>query len=80
MQSFHPFHLLRIGKKFFSRLQHETRERLGMGFSAGVTSFQAGENSVLLQTRARAALMQAKAEGGDTIRYVSHDIPAAMNV
>jgi diguanylate cyclase len=65
-------------KKFLTRLQNETEAHLGIGFSAGVSSFQAGENPAQLIMRARTALIQAKGEGGRQVRHGANEVPAAL--
>ena len=67
-------------KKFLLRLQKEAEEKLDLGFSAGVTSFQAGENTAQWLTRARTALVQAKGEGRRKIHAVPNEISAAINL
>lgn len=67
-------------KKFLLRLQREVEEKLDLGFSAGVTSFQAGENTAQFLTRARTALIQAKGEGRRKIHSGPNEIAAENRI
>ena len=55
-------------EKFLSRLLIQVNEMLECSFSAGVTSYRAGENRTQFLMRADAALYQAKREGKNRIR------------
>lgn len=55
-------------EKFLSRLLLQVNEMLEATFSAGVTSYRAGENKTQLLMRADTALYQAKREGKNRIR------------
>lgn len=56
-------------EKFMGRLLMSTAERMEFTFSAGVTSYQAGENKAQFVMRAVSSLAQAKREGKKQIRY-----------
>ncbi|MBI3306937.1 MAG: GGDEF domain-containing protein [Candidatus Omnitrophica bacterium] len=55
-------------EKFLSRILLQANEMLDTTFSAGVTSYRAGENRNQFLMRADAALYQAKREGKNRIR------------
>lgn len=55
-------------EKFLKRLLMQMHEMLDSTFSAGVTSFRAGENKTEFLMRADLALYQAKREGKNRIR------------
>lgn len=56
-------------EKFMSRLLAYAADRMEFTFSAGVTSYQAGENKAQFVMRALASLAQAKREGKKQVRY-----------
>ncbi|MBI3312750.1 MAG: GGDEF domain-containing protein [Candidatus Omnitrophica bacterium] len=55
-------------EKFLSRILLQVNEMLDATFSAGVTSYRAGENKTQFLMRADLALYQAKREGKNRIR------------
>lgn len=66
-------------EKFMSRLSQISEEKMQLFFSAGVTSYQAGEGKAAFLMRAFSALSQAKREGLRKVRYLaSEQIPAAL--
>lgn len=68
-------------EKFISRLVALAQERLDCSFSAGLTTFHAGETRVQLLERAAFALLQAKREGKGKVRSLpsAQDNQAALN-
>ena len=61
------------GQKFLLRVLFETQERLGTGFSAGVTSYKSGEKPSDLLARLNLAIHAAKREGKNKIRALVAD-------
>lgn len=57
-------------EKFLSRLQLLGHERIDISFSAGVTSYRAGESPSQFLERSKIALQQARREGTKKIRCV----------
>ncbi len=57
-------------QKFLNRVLIEAEEKLDAGFSAGLTTYQAGEKSADLQTRLELAIAAARREGKKKIRAV----------
>ena len=66
-------------EKFMSRLFVYAAERMDFTFSAGVTSYQAGENKAQFVMRALASLSQAKREGKKQVRYAVAESPSTAN-
>jgi diguanylate cyclase (GGDEF)-like protein len=51
------------GEKFLLRLMAQAEEQIDVSFSAGLTSYHAGENKAQFLIRAKSALEKAKTEG-----------------
>ena len=57
-------------EKFLQRIQILSHERIDASFSAGVTSYRAGESPSQFLERAKIALSEAKREGSKKIRCI----------
>lgn len=67
-------------EKFMTRLLAYAAERMDFTFSAGVTSYQAGENKAQFVMRAVSSLAQAKREGKRQVRYAVAESSSAAGL
>ncbi len=68
-------------EKLLSRLLIQAEEKMDIGFSAGITSYQTGEERKEFSSRAQAALDQAKRQGKKRICCIAggQDSPAVLS-
>jgi diguanylate cyclase (GGDEF)-like protein len=58
------------GERFLSRVMAQSQEQIDLSFSAGLTSYQQGENKAQFFIRAQSALAQAQKEGPKKIKNI----------